>query len=122
METEYIYIAIAIFSLIVGLLLGVQVVKFFSSELIFKLEGSLERQLKTNENYLNEAIQILINRVNQKVDFIEKINHALKNTQEYLNQNSKKIEVLNANCDTRKELESEIVKLKKIIQRMEKKR
>lgn len=120
MAIEYIYTMISLVSLVIGVFIGVQVVKFFSDELIYKLENSLENQLEVNQNTLNRATEIMIEEGHKKVDFIKQINEVLKKTKVYLHENSQKIEHLNQMCNKRSELEAEIVKLKKIIQRLEK--
>jgi len=122
MEAEYIYILIGIVALVIGIFFGIQTVKFFSEELIFKLENSLESQLAQNEAYLEQASEKMINKFDQKIDYIDQINIILNRTKELLSENKTKIEDLNNQCDSRKNLESEIIKLKKIIERMEKKR
>ena len=122
MEIEYISILISIVSLVAGIFIGIQVVKFFSGELISKLETSLEDQLEVNQTYLKSATDKIIVSMNNKVDFIEQINEVLKTTKMYLLENSQKIEQLNQICYKRSELEAEIIKLKKIIQRLERKR
>jgi len=121
MEAEYIYILIGIVSLIVGMFLGIQTVKFFSEELIYKLENSLESQLAFNEAHLASAIEQILNSLEQKVNFINQINTILRQTKELLSTNKQGVEQLNEVCNTRNELEQEIVKLKNIIKRMEKK-
>jgi uncharacterized membrane-anchored protein YhcB (DUF1043 family) len=121
METEYIYILIGVVSLIIGMFLGIQTVKFFSEELIYKLENSLESQLAFNEAYLESATEQLLNSLEQKVNFIEQINAVLGKTKELLSANKQGVEQLNEVYNTRNELEQEIVKLKNIIKRMEKK-
>jgi uncharacterized membrane-anchored protein YhcB (DUF1043 family) len=122
MENEYMYVGGGVLLLITGLFLGIQTVKFFSQELIFKLENALDSQLKLNKNYLDISIEEMISIISDKVDFIKQTNKILKKTKVDLAKNSQKIEYLNQICDKREELESEIVKLKKIIQRLEKKR
>jgi len=121
MESEYIYILICAVSLIIGIFFGIQTVKFFSEELIYKLENSLESQLVINEAHLESSTEQILNSLEQKVDFIDQINTVLRKTKELLSANKQKIEQLNEVCDTRHELEQEIVKLKNIIKRMEKK-
>jgi uncharacterized membrane-anchored protein YhcB (DUF1043 family) len=120
MENEYMYVGGGVLLLITGLFLGIQTVKFFSQELIFKLENALDSQLKLNKNYLDISIEEMISIISDKVDFIKQTNKILKKTKVDLAKNSQKIEYLNQICDKREELESEIVKLKKIIQRLEK--
>lgn len=122
MEAEYIYVMIGIVAFLIGIFFGVQTVKFFSEELIFKLENSLKSQLAQNETYFEQASKQMINKFDQKIDYIDQINIILSRTQELLSENKTKIKDLNNQCDSRKNLESEIIKLKKIIERMEKKR
>lgn len=122
MEAEYIYVMIGIVAFLIGIFFGVQTVKFFSEELIFKLENSLKSQLAQNEAYFEQASKQMINKFDQKIDYIDQINTILSRTKELLSENKTKIEDLNNQCDSRKNLESEIIKLKKIIERMEKKR
>ena len=121
MESEYIYILVGIVSLIIGMFLGIQTVKFFSEELIYKLENSLESQLAFNEAHLESSTEQILNSLEQKVNFIEQINAVLRKTKELLSANKQEIEQLNEVCDTRHELEQEIVKLKNIVKRLEKK-
>lgn len=122
METNYIYMFIGVVTFIGGLIVGIQTVKFFSDELIYKLENSLEQQLKINEQISEKALEQLIAQINHKIDIVEKINAALKNTFDNLKFIITKVESLTKMCNNREELEFEIIKLKKIIQRMEKKR
>ncbi len=122
MEIESTSILISVVSLITGIFMGIQVVKFFSDELIGKLEHSLEEQLEVNQNFLNKATERMIASINTKLDFIEQINVVLQKTKMHLLENSQKIEQLNQSCHKRSELETEIVKLKKIIHRLERKR
>jgi uncharacterized membrane-anchored protein YhcB (DUF1043 family) len=122
MEIESTSILISVVSLITGIFIGIQVVKFFSNELINKLEHSLEDQLEVNQNFLNKATERMIASINIKLDFIEQINVVLQKTKMHLLENSQKIEQLNQICHKRSELEAEIVKLKKIIHRLERKR
>jgi len=122
METNYIYIFIGVVAFIGGLILGIQTVKFFSDELIYKLENSLEQQLKINEQISEKALEQLITQINLKIDIVEKINTALKNTFDNLKFIITKVESLTKMCNNREELEFEIIKLKKIVQRMERKR
>ena len=121
MEVEYIYMVVGVFTFMLGLFFGINLVKFFSSEIIDKLEKSLESQLKTHQIFLNKSSEKLIMQVEQKLDFIEQINAVLRKTKELLSANKQKIEQLNEVCNTRNELEQDIVKLKNIIKRMEKK-
>ena len=122
MEIEYISILISMVSLVTGIFIGIQVVKFFSDELISKLENSLEDQIEVNQIYLKSATDKIIVSMNSKVDFIEQINEVLKKTKTYLLENRQNLEQINQMCSKRFELEAEIVKLKKIIQRLERKR
>lgn len=122
MENEYILAIISVITFVIGLFLGIQTVKFFSQELIFKLENALESQLEFNKNYLADSMEQMITIIEGKIDFIEQINGILKKTKIYLTENSQNIEHLNQMCNKRQELESEIIKLKKIIQRLEKKK
>lgn len=119
MEAEYIYIGIGFF---VGLFFGINLVKFFSSEIIYKLENAMENQLKISEIYLDDATKTIALKIDEKINVIEQINTILKKTKELLADNKTKVEILNSQCDMRKSLESEIIKLKKIIERLEKKR
>lgn len=121
MEIEYIYMIVGVFTFMLGLFFGVNLVKFFSSEITYKLEKSLESQLKMHQNFLNKSSEKLIMQVEQKLDFIEQINAALRKTQEFLSTNKQEIKQLNFICNTRTELEQEIIKLKNIVKRMEKK-
>lgn len=122
MEAEYIYIGIGCVSFFVGLFFGINLVKFFSSEIIYKLENALEYQLKISESFLDDATQTIASKIAEKINVIEQINKILNKTKELLSENKTKVEILNNQCDTRKNLESEIIKLKKIIERLEKKR
>lgn len=122
MEIESTSILISVVSLITGIFIGIQVVKFFSGELISKLEYSLEDQLEVNQNFLNNATERMIASINTKLDFMEQINVVLQKTKMHLLENSQEIEQLNQSCHKRSELETEIVKLKKIIHRLERKR
>jgi len=121
MEIEYMYIIVGVFTFMLGLFFGVNLVKFFSSEITYKLEKSLESQLKMHQIFLNKSSEKLIMQVEQKLDFIEQINAALRKTQELLSANKQEIKQLNFICNTRTELEQEIIKLKNIVKRMEKK-
>jgi len=121
MLVEYMYIIVVVFIFVLGLFLGVNLVKFFSGEIIYKLEKSLESQLKMHQIFLNKSSEKLIMQVEQKLDFIEQINAALRKTQELLSANKQEIKQLNFICNTRTELEQEIIKLKNIVKRMEKK-
>lgn len=120
MESEYIYILIGVVSLTVGMFLGIQTVEFFSKELIYKLENSLESQLACNEAHLESATKQILIFLEQKVNFIDQINTVLRKTKELLSANKQEIEQLNEVCNIRTELEQEIIKLKNIIKRMEK--
>ncbi len=120
MESEYIYILIGVVSLTVGMFLGIQTVEFFSKELIYKLENSLESQLACNEAHLESATKQILSFLEQKVNFIDQINTVLRKTKELLSANKQEIEQLNEVCNIRTELEQEIIKLKNIIKRMEK--
>ena len=122
MENEYILAIISAITFVIGLFLGIQTVKFFSQELIFKLENALESQLESNKNYLADSMDQMTTIIEGKIDFIEQINGILKKTKIYLTENSQNIEHLNQMCNKRQELESEIIKLKKIIQRLEQKK
>jgi len=121
-EAEYIYIGIGFFAFFVGLFFGINLVKFFSSEIIYKLENVMEKQLKISEIYLDDATKTIALKIDEKINVIKQINAILKKTKELLADNKTKVEILNNQCDTRKNLESEIIKLKKIIERLEKKR
>lgn len=120
MESEYIYILIGVVSLTVGMFLGIQTVEFFSKELIYKLENSLESQLACNEAHLESATKQILSFLEQKVNFIDQINTVLRKTKELLSANKQEIEQLNEVCNIRTELEQEIIKLKNIIKRIEK--
>jgi hypothetical protein len=121
MENEYIYVIVGVLLLVMGLFLGIQIIKFFFQELTFKLENALESQLELNKNYLADSIEQMITISEGKIDFIEQINEILKKIKIDLTENSQKIKYLNQMCNKRQELESKIIKLKKIIQRLEKK-
>jgi regulator of sigma D len=121
MEVEYIYMIVGVFTFMLGLFFGVNLVKFFSSEITYKLEKSLELQLKMHQIFLNKSSERLIMQVEQKLDFIDQINTVLRKTKELLSANKQEIEQLNEVCDRRYELEQEIIKLKNIVKRMEKK-
>jgi len=122
MENEYILAIISAIAFVSGIVVGIQTVRFFSHELIYKLGNALESQIELNKDYLTNTMKHIIAVVEKKIDFIEQINEVLKKTTTYLIDNRQKIELLNQNCDKREELEFEIIKLKKIIQRLEKKR
>lgn len=122
MIIDYTLIILLIFSFLAGLFFGIGVVKFFSSDIVNKLENAFELQLEMSQEYFDLSTNKLIIKLNEKIEYFEKVNGVLVKTHEYLYSNAMKLELLNQNCDTRKELEFEIIKLKKIIQRLEKKR
>jgi len=121
MQIDYISITVVILAFVFGVFFGVNLVKFFSKEIIFKLENSFDSQLQLSQNFISNTMDRLFSEIDEKFDDIEKINVVLEKTKEHLEINSSKLNQLNTSCDTRKELEKEIIKLKKIIQRLERK-
>lgn len=121
-ELNYWLIIGFIFIFLIGIFFGIYLVKFFSNEIIYKLENSFESQLEKSEIFYENAQKIIMTKVHKKIDTIEQINAVLVKFKELLHRNSIELEKLNSTCNVRKELESEIVKLKKIIQRMERNR
>lgn len=122
MTINYWLIVALIGTFFLGIYIGIQLVKFFSDEIIEKLGISFESQLQLSKNFYKRSQREIIEEVYKYADIIENINLALQNYKKLLEHNSQQIDILNSNCDKRLELESEIIKLKKIIQRLERKR
>ncbi|MFK5937899.1 MAG: hypothetical protein QM497_05810 [Sulfurimonas sp.] len=119
---DYMLIVGFVIVFFIGIFFGVQLIKFFSSEIAYKIEHSFEEQLEISQDFYKNSQKKLILKIDERIDLIEQINAVLAKTKDLLSKNKQGIEKLNNACDVRENLESEIIKLKKIIQRLEKKR
>jgi len=120
MNLEYIIILTAVVSFIVGVFIGVKTVRYFSGEIIFKLEKSFEEQLKNQKDFFSKSINQQMLEINFKAEYQRNITENFIKIDNYLSQISQKLAKLSANFDRREELELEIIKLKNILKRMEK--
>lgn len=122
MSIEYIQVFIYIIIFFGGVYTGILTIKFLSDEILNKLEISFEDQLEVSIDFYNKSLKAQVSSINNKLNAQDKINDNFKIINDYLSQTIVKINQLNKDCDTKKELESEIVKLKNIIKRLERKR
>jgi len=120
MTLEYIIVLIAIVFLIIGIFFGIKTVKFFSKEIVYKLENSFEEQLKNQKDFFEKSINKQMSEIKSKVQYQRDIAENFKEIDDYLSHISQKLARLSANLDTRQELELEIVKFKNIIKKLEK--
>lgn len=102
-----------------GTFTGILTVKFFSNEIIHKLETSFENQLNISIEFYNKSLQFQTKSLNDKLNYQSRISDNFKLINDYLSNTASTLNQLNKDCNTRKELESEIIKLKKILKRME---
>ena len=121
MENSYWLFFIIFFCLSLGTFLGVQLVKFFSSEVLEKLEISFEEQLDESKQFYKSTQKKVLESIDEKTKSISTINMELEKCENRLIDLDLQLEILNRSCSERFKLESEIIKLKKIIQRLEKK-
>lgn len=122
MSIDYIQFFIYIMLFFGGVYTGILTIKFLSDEILHKLEISFEDQLEVSINFYNKSLKAQVASINNKLNAQDKINDNFKIINDYLSRTTVKINQLNKDCDTKKELESEIVKLKNIIKRLERKR
>ena len=120
MSINFISSFIFIITFFGGIYIGVRFIKIFSDDILNKLEVSFDDQLKVSIDFYNKSLKKHVDSMNNKLIFQDKINDNFKTISDYLSQTSIKINNLNIDCDVRKELEHEIIKLKNIIKRLEK--
>lgn len=116
---------IYLISIIIGILLGMFIMRYFSKIVFFQFENAFEEQINlyksSSKQTAKEYRQILEQKYLISVTELDKI------TQNLTTVNNKVIDVfvatneLHLTVNRVKVLESEIIKLKKIITRMEKK-
>lgn len=104
-----------------GVFIGVYFVKIFSNGMTEKFENVLNEQMEIYKNFSKESLELQIKHINSKVNYQDKINNNFRKIDENLMKTSSKIELLNEDIDQKQRLESEILKLKSIIKRLEKK-
>lgn len=120
-ESIFINITITVIgSLLIVYYIFIKVNKFFNEFkdiFILEINELSNNQLKKNEQSYNSKFKI----IDKNTTIIKELNDALSNVLNNLYSIDSNINILNQNLDKRKDLESEIIKLKNIIKRMEKK-
>ena len=96
-------------------------IRFSLSKVAEHVNTALISQIESNNAFFEKNNLLLFEKIEAKSSIIEKINTVLIDISSSLIHSKQKIEEINFLCDNRKNLENEIVKLKKIIKRLEKK-
>jgi len=86
-----------------------------------KFENVFNEQMEIYKNFSKESLELQIKHINAKVNYQDKINNNFRKIDDYLIKTSLKIELLNEEIEQKQRLESEILKLKSIIKRLERK-
>jgi len=104
-----------------GFFIGIYYTRSVSNSMTEKFKNALNEEMKSYKKFSKESLELQIKHINSKVDYQDKINNNFRKIGENLMKTSSKIELLNEKMDQKQRLESEILKLKSIIKRLEKK-